>query len=75
MPRKSTQAPQKSPAPIAAPQELLTVLDLVRILRFEKKHVYRIILRGELPAIRFGREIRVRPEVLAEWIKQHEEVS
>ncbi len=75
MPRKATQDAQKAPAPIAAPQELLTVKDLVRILKFERKHVYQIILRGDLPVIRIGSQIRVRPESLDKWIAEHEEVS
>ena len=67
---KKTQA---TPAPVDISQ-LLTYKDLMHILRLSKHKVYQIIHRGEFPIVRIDEEIRVRPEALAKWIAEHEEV-
>lgn len=62
-------------APAEAPKELLTAQDLMRILRLGKHKVYQIIRSGDLAVVRIDEEIRIRPEALAKWIAEHEEVS
>ena len=39
--------------------EVLTCAEVAERLRISKKSVYRLVRRGELPALRFGRAIRI----------------
>lgn len=47
---------------------LLTVAEVSRILNVSAGLVYRLIQSGDLPAIRFGRAIRVKPADLEQYL-------
>ena len=42
-----------------ASTEVLTCAEVAERLRISQKTVYRLVRRGELPALRFGRAIRI----------------
>ena len=48
----------------------LTVAEVAELARVSKMTVYRMVLAGELPAIRFGRSYRV-PETAVTALLQH----
>jgi excisionase family DNA binding protein len=47
---------------------LLTVAEVATIMRVSRMTVYRLIRRGQLKAIRVGRNYRVREEDLGEYL-------
>jgi excisionase family DNA binding protein len=47
---------------------LLTAKDVAQALKISKPLVYRIISEGQLPAVRFRRTVRVRPEDLDAFV-------
>ena len=51
-------------------QRLLTAGEVAEQLRVSTMTVYRLIRRGELPAVRVGRNYRVRSEDLEEYLSQ-----
>jgi excisionase family DNA binding protein len=51
-----------------AGHELLTVPDAAAELRFTRGYVYEAVRRGELPAVRKGKYVRLRREDLAAWL-------
>jgi excisionase family DNA binding protein len=52
--------------------ELLNTKQVAEILKFHRQSVWKLIKRGELPCIRFGRRgIRVARRDLDEFIKTH----
>jgi len=55
------------------PPTLLRIVDVARELQISRSSVYRLIVSGELPAVRIGKNVRVRRETLARWIEDHEE--
>jgi excisionase family DNA binding protein len=50
--------------------ELLTVAEVADMLRVSTMTVYRLIRTGELPAVRVGRNYRVRRGDLAAYLDQ-----
>lgn len=48
---------------------LLTVPEAARVLRISRNLAYELVARGEIPAIRLGRVIRVPRAPLEEWVK------
>ena len=48
---------------------LLTVPEAARVLRISRNLAYELVARGEIPAIRLGRVIRVPRAALEEWVK------
>ncbi len=50
--------------------ELLTVAEVADILRVSTMTVYRLIRSGELPAVRVGRNYRVRRAALDAYLEQ-----
>jgi excisionase family DNA binding protein len=50
------------------PEHLLNCTELAQILNLSRKHLYRLMQRGEIPVIRFGRSVRVRPADLEAFI-------
>ena len=54
---------------------LLTVEQAARLLRIGRGLCYELIARGELPAIRLGRVIRVPRFALEQWIARQAGVS
>ena len=56
--------------PVADP--FLTPSEVLMRLRVNVKTLYRLIGTGELPAVRIGRQWRVRPHDLESWLRRHE---
>ena len=50
-------------------EHLLKVAEVAEILSLSKAKVYRLIQRGELPAIRISHAVRVMPYDLKEYAK------
>lgn len=51
-------------------RKLLTVPEVAPILRVSEARAYELARDGLLPVVRLGRQVRVDPDVLAEWIRQ-----
>ena len=51
------------------PSRLLNAQDIAEALSIGLSTVYLLLERGELPSIRIGRSVRVRPEDLEEFIE------
>ena len=51
---------------------LMTVSEVAAVLRFPPGHAYELIRSSELPAVRRGRSVRVRPEDLEAWQSRHQ---
>ena len=54
---------------------LLTVPEVATRLRVPTQHAYELARRGELPSVRFGKYVRVRPADLETWIARHRETG
>jgi excisionase family DNA binding protein len=50
---------------------LITVREVAERLAVSRRHVWRIISQGELPAIKFGKSTRVRVMDLEQFIERH----
>lgn len=50
---------------------LLNANEVASCLNVSRSMVFALIQRGDLPSVRFGRCIRVRPEDLANFIEQN----
>mgnify|MGYP001401759902 CR=1 FL=1 len=48
--------------------ELLTVNEATKLLRIDRKTLYKLIKRGEIPAIRLGSQWRIPKEALEKMI-------
>ena len=53
-------------------EPFLTPSEVLMRLRVNVKTLYRLIGTGELPAVRIGRQWRVRPHDLESWLRRHE---
>ena len=51
-------------------QLLLTVPETAKLLRISRNLAYELVARGELPAVRLGRVIRIPRGALDDWIKE-----
>ncbi len=49
--------------------EFLTTDEVLEYLRINARTVYRLIRDGELPAVRIGRQWRIRRSDLDEWLE------
>jgi excisionase family DNA binding protein len=47
---------------------LLTIEEAARYLRLSRAKVYSMAARGELPAVKMGRSVRVRRDRLDAWL-------
>ncbi len=59
-----TSPPPKPPKPAAELERLLTVREVAALEAVSPKTIARRIAAGELPAIRTGRLLRIRPQDL-----------
>jgi excisionase family DNA binding protein len=50
---------------------LLTVPEAARLLRISRNLAYELVAKGELPAVRLGRVIRVPRRSLEDWITRN----
>jgi excisionase family DNA binding protein len=53
------------------PSRLLTGKDVAHLLKISSSQAYKLMRRGELPAVHIGRSIRVKPEDLETFITQN----
>ena len=51
-------------------EELLRREDVARILNISRSYAYLLMKRGELPIVRIGRSVRVRPSDLEQFIEK-----
>ncbi len=49
-------------------ETLLTGKDVAKILQFSLRWIYKLMERGDIPIVRIGRAVRVRPEDLEDYI-------
>ena len=52
---------------------LLTIPQVMKILRLGRTKIYQLIDKEDFPVVRFGRAVRVPQASLQEWLKQREE--
>jgi excisionase family DNA binding protein len=58
-----------------AAEPFLTPSEVLLRLRVNVKTLYRLIGDGDLPAVRVGRQWRVRPNDLDTWLRNHQNGS
>ena len=49
-------------------ERLLTPIEVQEALRISRRTFFRLIRSGELPAVRIGKQLRVSPAELKNWI-------
>ena len=59
----------------AAPERLLTVLEVADILRLARGYTYELVRRGEIRALRHGKYWRLSPTAVEEFIRKNEGVG
>ena len=52
-------------------QLLLKVNEVADALSLGKSKAYELVASGEIPSIRIGRAVRVRPEDVRQWLAAH----
>ncbi|MCI0614044.1 helix-turn-helix domain-containing protein [bacterium] len=62
---------RRRPLNIDASERLLTVNEVAAILNKHFQTVIALIKRGELPAMRIGREYRVSRQDLSDFLREH----
>ena len=53
------------------PTRLLTGKDVAYLLKISSSQAYKLMRRGELPAVHIGKSIRVKPEDLETFITEN----
>ncbi len=67
--RKSVPPRQRASGPIVATDAIMTVNETAALLRVERKLVYDLVSRGDLPgARRVGRLIRISRDAVMSWL-------
>jgi excisionase family DNA binding protein len=56
-------------------QPLLKAEDVAERLAISRDRVYRLVERGDLPAVRIGLQLRFEPEAIDTWIAEHRETA
>lgn len=51
-------------------KRLLVVSEVASMLRVPPARVYKLGRNGDLPVVRIGRQVRVDPTVLGDWIRE-----
>ena len=51
-------------------QSLLTYREVAKTLRVSERTIWTLVNRGELPAVRFGKSVRIDPTDLRAFIEQ-----
>ncbi len=49
--------------------DLLTVNEVSGLLGLRKPRIYALVREGALPAVHFGRQIRIDKSILYEWVR------
>ena len=52
---------------------LMTVEELEKYLRFSRKTVYKLLKKGDIPAVKIGNKWRFDKEVIDKWLKRNME--
>lgn len=69
--RPPLRAPERSaPAPEPALPLVLRVPQVAEILQISERMAYELVARGEIPAIRLGRSVRVSRDALLDWLQR-----
>jgi excisionase family DNA binding protein len=58
--------------PEPGPPRLLTVPQVADLVGVPAGNIYALVRRGELPAIRLGKYVRVDPAEFKKWLAQHQ---
>ncbi len=58
----------ESQYPTMSLEALLRCEDVARILNISRSLAYQLLQRGEIPTVRLGRTVRIRPKDLEEFI-------
>jgi excisionase family DNA binding protein len=58
--------------PSAPPVKLLNISQVAAMTGRSKSSIQHLIARDEIPAVRIGRRVQVRPEDLQEWIRRNQ---
>ncbi len=66
---RSAQQPER---PSETAERLLTAGEVAEMLGFAKSYVYELLRRGDLPAVRHKKYVRVRRSAVLAFIAQHE---
>jgi len=66
----ATRLLRQNSGPNLRQNELLRVTDVARLLRLSRATIYRLVDRGELPALRIGNTIRFHPHKSAKAVVQ-----
>lgn len=61
-----------SPKALKSTAQFLTVRDVAAHLQVSEKTIRRLIKTGSLPVVRFGRSVRIHPEVIEKIMRQNE---
>ncbi len=75
--RNKTAASAANGLPKGAPEQtpgsdFLTVDEVAKILRVHRRTIVQLLLSGQLPGFRVGRQWRVRRSVLSAWIEEQD---
>ncbi len=65
----ATRLLPRSTGPDLRPTQLLSVREVARLLGLCRASIYRLVERGELPAIRIGNSIRFLQDELSDWLQ------
>ena len=58
--------------PFPSINTILTIKEAAQYLKMDKITVYKLVQRNEIPAIRLGKQWRLRREKIEEWMKEKE---
>ena len=61
----------KQELPAKAIPALLTGEDIARILQISRAHAYRLMRGADLPVVRVGKMVRVRPQDFERFLEKH----
>jgi excisionase family DNA binding protein len=67
-PPASRSAPVDPTSTLAALPEVLTAREAARLLRVGRNQLYQAVARGDIPAVRIGRTIRIRKHALLDLL-------
>jgi excisionase family DNA binding protein len=59
---ENTPVPRQGGDPVDADLDLMTVAEVAALLRLSKMTIYRLMDKGQLPALRVGRSFRIPRE-------------
>ncbi len=63
----------ESPQEGASQRLLLRIPEVAETLGIGRTKIYELIATGELPAVRFGRAVRISVSTLQKWVEEREQ--